>query len=74
MEIYDIVRLQRTFVEHYLKSVNSDDSVDMILEEVKHFTLATHFLWFIWGLLNGKSSKITFGYWVSLSIHVKIQQ
>ncbi|XP_065203007.1 choline/ethanolamine kinase isoform X2 [Planococcus citri] len=60
---YPTMQQQRTFVEHYLKSLGSDESADVILEEVKHFTLATHFLWVIWSLINGKSSKITFGYW-----------
>lgn len=63
LDNYPTVQQQRAFVEHYLKSSGSDDSVDVILEEVKHFTLATHLLWVIWSLINGKSSKITFGYW-----------
>lgn len=63
-----ITNFQKVFIEHYLSILGSRDSVETILEEVKHFTLASHFLWVLWSLLNGKSSKITFGYWVSDAI------
>lgn len=60
------VTLQKDFIEHYLTLVGSEESVDHVIEEVANFTLGSHLLWGIWGLLNGKTSKITFGYWVSV--------
>ena len=56
---------QKDFVEHYLSLVGSNESVDDVIEEIANFTLGSHLLWGIWSLLNGKTSKITFGHWVS---------
>lgn len=57
--------LQREFIGNYLRAVGSQELTETVMEEVRHFTLASHLLWAIWSLVNGKSSKITFGYWVS---------
>lgn len=45
--------------------MGSQELTETVMEEVRHFTLASHLLWAMWSLVNGKSSKITFGYWVS---------
>ncbi|XP_063220134.1 choline/ethanolamine kinase isoform X2 [Bacillus rossius redtenbacheri] len=34
-----------------------------LLEEVEMFTLASHFLWGLWSIVNAKISTICFGYW-----------
>lgn len=62
-EQYPTLKQQKDLVEHYLTLVGSDESVDDVVEEIANFTLGSHLLWSIWGLLNGKTSKITFGYW-----------
>ena len=35
-----------------------------IIKEVEAFTLASHFFWSLWGIVNAQVSKIPFGYWV----------
>jgi choline/ethanolamine kinase len=36
-----------------------------IVKEVEAFTLASHFFWSLWSIVNAQVSKIPFGYWVS---------
>lgn len=48
-----------------------------IVKEVAAFTLASHFFWSLWAIVNAQVSKIPFGYWVYLHwirivIYVKI--
>lgn len=56
------------FIQHYLSKVGNNDSLEKVLDEVKHFTLASHLFWVAWSLFNGKVSKIRFGYWVRLFV------
>lgn len=62
-EEYPSLKQQREFIGNYLRAVGSQELTETVMEEVRHFTLASHLLWAMWSLVNGKSSKITFGYW-----------
>jgi choline/ethanolamine kinase len=51
------------FVKAYLEARNSKENPKKILREVEVFTLASHFFWGIWGVINAGTSQIPFGYW-----------
>lgn len=54
---------QVRFVRAYLDEMGSKESVQAVLDEVKVFTLVSHFFWALWAVVNTQS-QITFGYWV----------
>ncbi|XP_015787750.1 choline/ethanolamine kinase [Tetranychus urticae] len=60
---------RRFFVKEYIKAIDKSnlnpeiDTEDHILREAEIFTLASHFLWILWSIDHGYSSKIAFGYW-----------
>lgn len=60
------------FVNAYLKAVGSTESPHEVLKEVEMFTLASHFFWTLWGIINADTSHIPFGYWVNKSLSKKI--
>ncbi|XP_050535402.1 choline/ethanolamine kinase isoform X2 [Daktulosphaira vitifoliae] len=53
---------QVEFLKRYLQCMGSDEPIEVILNEVRHFTLASHLFWGIWSIVNSRTSKITFGY------------
>lgn len=53
------------FIRTYLKEVGSKENPKRVMKEVEVFTLASHFFWFLWAVINTKTSQIPFGYWVS---------
>ncbi|KAB0791025.1 hypothetical protein PPYR_02825 [Photinus pyralis] len=56
--------LQRIkYICHYLKETGSAENPLDVLREVEIFSLASHFFWALWSIVNTKSSQITFGYW-----------
>uniref|UniRef100_A0A1Y1MAR5 Choline kinase N-terminal domain-containing protein n=2 Tax=Photinus pyralis TaxID=7054 RepID=A0A1Y1MAR5_PHOPY len=56
--------LQRLkYICHYLKETGSAENPLDVLREVEIFSLASHFFWALWSIVNTKSSQITFGYW-----------
>ncbi|KAG8195103.1 hypothetical protein JTE90_013580 [Oedothorax gibbosus] len=64
---------QLSFIESYLKNFQSTcsdteiseeiNNPQHVLEEVLVFTLASHFLWTLWSIVNAQNSQIEFGYW-----------
>ncbi|XP_018330011.1 choline/ethanolamine kinase isoform X2 [Agrilus planipennis] len=50
------------FIKTYLNEVGSKENPKKVLKEVEVFTLASHFFWSLWGIVN-TDSQITFGYW-----------
>lgn len=50
--------------------MGNDESIDLILNEVQHFILASHLFWGIWSVVNSRISKITFGYKVNISVFI----
>ncbi|KAF2881439.1 hypothetical protein ILUMI_24725 [Ignelater luminosus] len=51
------------FIRAYLDETGSKESPQKVLEEVEVFTLASHFFWALWAIVNTKTSQIPFGYW-----------
>lgn len=43
---------------------------DHIVKEVEAFTLASHFFWSLWAIVNAQVSRIPFGYWVGRNVFV----
>lgn len=41
---------------------------ERVMMEVRVFSLASHLLWGLWGIVNAKLSQIPFGYWVMFCI------
>lgn len=54
------------FIRAYLDENGSKESPKKILKEVEVFSLASHFFWSLWSIVNTKTSQIPFGYWVRL--------
>lgn len=46
--------------------MGSEEPIEIILNEVQHFILASHLFWGIWSIVNSRISKITFGYRVNI--------
>lgn len=42
------------------------EPIELIIDEVQHFILASHLFWGIWSIVNSRMSKITFGYRVNI--------
>uniref|UniRef100_A0A8D9BKV0 Choline/ethanolamine kinase n=1 Tax=Cacopsylla melanoneura TaxID=428564 RepID=A0A8D9BKV0_9HEMI len=61
---YPTYVIRKAFVETYLSRMNNTTTTaDQVLEEVKHFTLASHFFWALWSFVHDDNSEIPFGYW-----------
>lgn len=54
---------RRAFIRAYLDETGSRENPNKVMKEVEVFTLASHFFWALWGLINAETSKIPFGYW-----------
>ncbi|XP_050436021.1 choline/ethanolamine kinase isoform X2 [Adelges cooleyi] len=61
-ELYPTKDQQVEFLKRYLQCMGSDEPLELILNEVRHFALASHLFWGIWSVVNSRTSKITFGY------------
>jgi len=46
--------------------MENEESIELILNEVNHFILASHLFWGVWSIVNSRMSKITFGYRVNI--------
>lgn len=63
--------LQELFAKTYLEAQSecgeppTKEDVDQLLREARMFTLASHFFWALWSVVNGAVSTIPFDYWVS---------
>ncbi|CAH0754177.1 unnamed protein product [Bemisia tabaci] len=54
---------QLAFAERYLNSLgNSKTDPEVVVNEIRHFSLASHLFWGAWSLVQAKTSKIKFGY------------
>ncbi|KRT83855.1 phosphotransferase, partial [Oryctes borbonicus] len=62
-EDYPSVEQRLHFIQAYLDEMGSDDDPQRLLQEVKVFTMATHFFWGLWSIVNAGTSIIPFGYW-----------
>uniref|UniRef100_T1HFI9 Choline kinase n=3 Tax=Rhodnius TaxID=13248 RepID=T1HFI9_RHOPR len=68
---YCSVEQMQKFIEKYLSSLNANggigkpevNNVSAIMREISHYSLASHFFWGIWSIVNARVSKIPFGYW-----------
>lgn len=74
LEAFPTVDQQLYFIRSYLSSFSEGNSQQNhaeeevnneqhILREVEYFTLASHFLWTLWSIVNAHNSQISFGYW-----------
>jgi len=60
---YPSLEQKMQFIRTYLDDVGSEESPQQILEEVQVFSLASHFFWTLWSVINAETSQIPFGYW-----------
>ncbi|KAI4454739.1 choline/ethanoalamine kinase [Holotrichia oblita] len=67
---YPSVDQRLSFIRAYLDEMGSDECPQKLLREVEVFTMATHFFWGLWSIVNAGTSVIPFGYWVSRCITV----
>ncbi|VVC27930.1 Hypothetical protein CINCED_3A019465 [Cinara cedri] len=61
-ELFPTRDQQIAFLKRYSQCMGHAESIDIILDEVQHFILASHLFWGIWSVVNSRMSKITFGY------------
>ncbi|KAJ8928930.1 hypothetical protein NQ314_018438 [Rhamnusium bicolor] len=62
---YPTDKQRLAFVRAYLDERGSRENPKKVLREVEVFTLASHFFWSLWGVVNAGTSKIPFGYWTT---------
>lgn len=60
---YPSEKQRLNFIKAYLNESGSKESPKTLLREVEVFSLASHFFWGLWSIINAVSSKIPFGYW-----------
>ncbi|XP_017775246.1 PREDICTED: choline/ethanolamine kinase isoform X2 [Nicrophorus vespilloides] len=60
---YPSEEFRLNFIKTYLQDTGSGDSPMQVMREVKVFSLASHFFWTLWSIVNAETSKIPFGYW-----------
>ena len=63
--LYPDEEFQRQWCKEYLKCFSdnfTDQQIDQVLKEVAVFTLAAHFSWGLWGLVQAQVSDIQFDY------------
>lgn len=60
---YPTQQQRLNFINSYVTARGSKEKSQKILQEVEVFTLASHFFWGIWGIINAGTSQIPFGYW-----------
>ncbi|XP_064214571.1 choline/ethanolamine kinase isoform X2 [Tribolium castaneum] len=63
LENYPSKKQRLLFIKAYLEARGLKENPKKILREVEVFTLASHFFWGIWGIINAGTSQIPFGYW-----------
>ncbi|XP_015379357.1 PREDICTED: choline/ethanolamine kinase [Diuraphis noxia] len=61
-ELFPTKDQQIEFLKRYSHCMENEESIELILNEVNHFILASHLFWGIWSIVNSRMSKITFGY------------
>ncbi|KAK6644996.1 hypothetical protein RUM43_001272 [Polyplax serrata] len=67
-ENYPSIEKQEKFVRRYLSKLNKtdviiDDEVDVVINEIRAYTLASHMYWAIWSVVNSVMTTIEFDYW-----------
>lgn len=48
----------------------SKDDIDILLDEMQPFLMASNLFWAVWAIHSAYTSKIKFGYWVSFKIRI----
>ncbi|XP_025199442.1 choline/ethanolamine kinase isoform X1 [Melanaphis sacchari] len=61
-ELFPTKDQQIEFLKRYSQCTENKESIELLLNEVNHFILASHLFWGVWSIVNSKMSKITFGY------------
>ncbi|XP_001942911.2 choline/ethanolamine kinase isoform X1 [Acyrthosiphon pisum] len=61
-ELFPTKDQQIEFLKRYSHCMENEESIELILNEVNNFILASHLFWGIWSIVNSRMSKITFGY------------
>lgn len=51
---------------------NLNSTIEMLLDEMQPFLMASNLLWALWSIKSACTSKINFGYWVSWPYHSKV--
>ncbi|KAG5250693.1 choline kinase [Salix suchowensis] len=62
---YPELEERHRFVNAYLSSAGKqpgEDEVELLLQEVEKYTLASHLFWGLWGIISGHVNKIDFDY------------
>nr|XP_022911009.1 choline/ethanolamine kinase isoform X2 [Onthophagus taurus] len=62
-ENYPSVQQRLAFINSYLEETRKNEDPQKILKEVHTFTMATHFFWCLWSIVNTEMPVIPFGYW-----------
>lgn len=52
--------------------LNEEDRIDVLLNEMQPFLMASNLLWTLWAIKSACTSTIKFGYWVSMLPRLKI--
>ena len=70
---------KRFFIREYINKsrnlsalANQKATEDQLIKEADFFALGSHMLWTLWSINNGRTSKIQFGYWVSIECFTPI--
>ncbi|XP_020572681.1 probable choline kinase 2 [Phalaenopsis equestris] len=62
---YPDLEERRKFVEMYLKSSGEEqtkEEIESILNSIEHYTLASHLVWGLWGIISEHVNEIDFDY------------
>lgn len=75
---YPTEKQRLRFIKAYLEELGSSENPKKIMREVEVFTMASHYFWTLWGIVNAETSQIPFGYWEyacsRLNCYLKLKQ
>lgn len=83
-DLFPPIDKQKQFLCHYITGSDQmgtqqltngsyeslDDRIEALFEEMQPFLLASNLLWTLWAIFNANTSKIKFGFWVSLKVFI----
>ncbi|CAG2178785.1 unnamed protein product [Oppiella nova] len=54
----------REYIRHSTHLTSGRQTEDRLVREADYFALASHLLWWVWGILKARTSRLRYGYWV----------